>query len=52
MRVYQDKETGLWKIGSNGKAIHETEQAAKRAALNQIVDKILELQRKRQSAVK
>lgn len=52
MKCYQDKETGLWKIGSNGKPQYETESAAKRAGLNSIVDKILELQRKRQQAVK
>lgn len=51
MNTYQDKGTGLWKIGSNGTPKFETEMDAKREALNIIVDKILELQKKRNKAV-
>ena len=49
--VYLDKKTGLWKIGSNGKAIYNNEKQAKTAAINKIIDKIFELKRKRKIAV-
>lgn len=47
MKAYQDKETGLWKWGSNGAPIYQTEKEAKKAGLNKLIDKLFDIQEKR-----
>lgn len=46
MRVYKDKLTSKWKIGSNGKAIYETKEQAQRVALDQLADMLSTIRRK------
>lgn len=38
LRAYQDKETGLWKWGTRGLAIHESKIAAERAGIEALTD--------------
>lgn len=38
LKAYQDKETGLWKWGTRGQAIHETKIAAERAGLGTLTE--------------
>ncbi len=52
MKIYKDKLTGKYKIGSNGAPIYETEKEAKKAGLTKLIDKIWDLNRKRKDAVK
>jgi len=40
MRAYQDRETGLWKWGSNGKPIYKTKRECNTDGLKQLTDKL------------
>jgi hypothetical protein len=46
MRVYKDKLTSKWKIGSNGKAIYESKEQAQRAALDNLAEMLSTVKRK------
>lgn len=52
MKTYQDKTTGKWKIGSNGKPIYDTEKEARRAGLDMLVERIWNLTRRKNDAMK
>jgi hypothetical protein len=40
MKAYLDKETGLWKWGTNGKAIYQSKIEAEKAGLSLLCDRL------------
>lgn len=40
LRAYQDRETGLWKWGTRGKAIYESKAAAERAGIDELTKRL------------
>lgn len=45
-KSYQDKESGLWKWGSNGKPMYETKAECDKAGLKIIFDRLMWIKEK------
>lgn len=51
MKAYQDKESGLWKWGKNGKPIYESKELCKRAGLDMLTDRLIKIRDKHYETV-
>ncbi len=51
MKAYQEKESGMWKWGTNGKAIFPTKQKAQNYGLQLLTDALMKIRNKLNGAM-
>ena len=51
MRVYKDKETGLYKLSPNSTELFETKEQCQRDGLNKLADRLSQVRKKYEQGV-